>query len=278
MSASFVTSDGRRLAYNRVGSGELLVCHCGGPGFPGATLGDLGGLSGEHELVILDPRGAGESDQPAGPDGYTLEDYVADLDELRRHLEVDAFDLLGHSHGGFVAMSYATAHPERVRSLVLVSTAPRFAPDYTDAINAVWDASSDPHVAEARWARERRLSGAVRDKEEFIRLAMLESRLFFAHPEHADELGTIFREQPPNLDALAYFNQAIAPRYDLRPELGKIRAPTLVVTGDHDFFALSLPTRSLQGFPMRRVSSSTTQGTSLGSTLLTTFAMRWPDS
>lgn len=109
MSAGFVTSDGRTLAYSRVGRGPLLLCQCGGPGFPGATLCDLGGLSGERELVILDPRGAGASDRPGGTDGYRLQDYVADLDELRRHLDLDTFDLLGHSHGGFVTMTYASS-------------------------------------------------------------------------------------------------------------------------------------------------------------------------
>jgi pimeloyl-ACP methyl ester carboxylesterase len=97
------------LAYSRVGRGPLLLCQCGGPGFPGATLCDLGSLSGERELVILDPRGAGASDRPAGTDGYRLQDYVADLDELRRHLDLDTFDLLGHAHGGFVAMTYASS-------------------------------------------------------------------------------------------------------------------------------------------------------------------------
>jgi pimeloyl-ACP methyl ester carboxylesterase len=252
MTRGFVTSDGRTLAYRRFGSGPLLVCHPGGPGFPGATLGELAGLCDRHELVILDPRGAGSSDPPPGSDGYRFEDYLADLDELRRHLEADVFDLLGHSHGGFVAMAYAATHPERVRRLVLVSTAPQFAQEYTDAINVVWDASADPRVAEARRARAQRLSGAVRDRAEFIRLAMLENRLFFADPEHAEELGAVFREQPPNLDALAYFNKAIAPHYDLRPELDKIRARTLVVTGDHDFFGALAAGEIVAGIPSAR--------------------------
>ena len=53
MSASFVTSDGHTLAYRRIGDGPLLVCHCGGPGFPGATLGDLGGLTDDREAPTL---------------------------------------------------------------------------------------------------------------------------------------------------------------------------------------------------------------------------------
>ena len=235
MSTGFVTSDGRTLAYTRSGSGRLLVCHSGGPGFSGATLGDLGGLAGECELVIIDPRGTGRSDRPASGDGYRFDDYLADPEELRQHLGREEIDLLGHSHGGFVAMSYAAAHPERVRRLVLASTAPRFAQEYTDAINAVWDASPDPRVAEGRRAREQRQSGAVRDADEFARLAMLELTLFVADPDRAGQVGALF-QQPPNLDALAYFNSAIAPRYDLRPQLGALRAPTLVITGDHDFF------------------------------------------
>jgi proline-specific peptidase len=252
MNGKLVTGDGRALAYKRVGSGPLLLCHCGGPGFPGATLGELGGLSRDHELVLLDPRGAGASDPPPGDDGYRLEDYAADLEELRQHLGVDSFDLLGHSHGGFVAMTYAVAHPGHVRRLVLVATAPRFAPQYTDAINVVWDASPDPMVAEARRAREQRLSGRARDRDDFDRLAVLEARLFFAHAEHTEQLLAVLRRQPPNLEALSYFNKAVAPRYDLRPELGRIRAPTLVVTGDHDYFGPLAADEIVAGIPDAR--------------------------
>ena len=49
------------LAHTRTGSGPLLICHSGGPGFPAATLGDLGGLGADFELLFLDPRGTGES-------------------------------------------------------------------------------------------------------------------------------------------------------------------------------------------------------------------------
>jgi len=54
-----------QLATRRVGSGPMLVCHPGGPGFSAAELADLGGLGATRELVLVDPRGTGASAAPA---------------------------------------------------------------------------------------------------------------------------------------------------------------------------------------------------------------------
>jgi pimeloyl-ACP methyl ester carboxylesterase len=210
----------------------LLVCHPGGPGFSGATLTDLGGLPESFECVVVDPRGTGRS---APADTFSQEDYVSDLEELREELGVEQFDLLGHSHGGFVAAQYAAKHPERVRRLVLAATAPRLAPEYRDASEAAWDASSDPTVHAAREARAQRLSSTDLDPEEIIRLAMLELRLYFARADGVPVMGQVFEREPPNLDALLYFNRETAAHLDLRPLLPAVRAQTLVITGDHDF-------------------------------------------
>jgi aquaporin Z len=95
------------IQYDRRGEGPLLFCHPGGPGFSGAELGDLGGLGATRTLLLLHPRGTRES----GPaDSYALDDYVADLEELRASLGEEQIDLLGFSHGGMVAAAYAAAH------------------------------------------------------------------------------------------------------------------------------------------------------------------------
>jgi pimeloyl-ACP methyl ester carboxylesterase len=122
------TADGRRLAYRRAGSGPMLVCHPGGPGFSSLYLGKLSGL-GEHlELVLIDPRGTGGSDPPYDRRAFAIDDYVSDLEELRAHLGLERMLLFGHSHGGMVAMAYAARHPERVERLILASTTSSPAP------------------------------------------------------------------------------------------------------------------------------------------------------
>lgn len=112
------TAEGR---YSLVGDGPLLVCLPGGPGFPGRHLRDLGGLSASRTLLLPDMRGAGAS-PPAASGRFGVADYVADVEHLRRHLDVERLDLFGHSFGGLVAATYAATLPEHTRDVMLDGT------------------------------------------------------------------------------------------------------------------------------------------------------------
>ena len=231
------TADGRTLAYRRVGSGPTLVCHGGGPGFSSLYLGDLGGLDRHLELVLLDPRGTGASDRPADPRAYAIEDYVADVEELRDHLGLERLSLLGHSHGGVVAMAYGARHPERVERLILASTLARVAPEQEAAMEAAVEAhAGEPWYADAKAALEEELAGEFSSDQELAALVFRELAFYFRNYGE-DERAYVdsLRPEIPNADALQLFNREILASFDLRPELGRITAPTLVVTGADDF-------------------------------------------
>ncbi|MEO6279740.1 alpha/beta hydrolase [Roseateles sp.] len=75
-------------------------------------------LEQDREVIALDWRGFGLS-AASGSDSYWFPDYLGDLDALLDALSPDApVDLLGHSMGGNVAMSYAGVRQARVRRLV----------------------------------------------------------------------------------------------------------------------------------------------------------------
>ena len=75
-------------------------------------------LPDDREVIALDWRGFGLSEAP-GTDCYWFPDYLGDLDALLDAISPDApVDLLGHSMGGNVAMSYAGVRPQRIRRLV----------------------------------------------------------------------------------------------------------------------------------------------------------------
>jgi pimeloyl-ACP methyl ester carboxylesterase len=72
----------------------------------------------EREVIALDWRGFGLS-ETTGADCYWFPDYLGDLDALLDALSPEApVDLLGHSMGGNVAMSYAGVRPQRIRRLI----------------------------------------------------------------------------------------------------------------------------------------------------------------
>ncbi|HKW69512.1 MAG TPA: alpha/beta hydrolase [Candidatus Dormibacteraeota bacterium] len=231
---SFTTADGRRLSYRKLGHGPVLVCHPGGPGLSSIYLGDLAGLWERFTLVILNPRGTDGSDRPADPAAYRLDDYVSDLEELRRHLRLERMLLFGYSHGGIVAQAYTLAHPDHVHKLVLACTAPRFGPEQEAATTAAKEKrSGQPWYAEAIAAADAETDGMTDEerREAFFRMMPL----YFAHfgPAEAGYLDT-FRSESINGDASRVFAQEV-PSLDLRPRLAELIVPTLVITGEEDF-------------------------------------------
>jgi proline-specific peptidase len=237
MSESFRTADGLTLQYHCLGDGPLLVCHPGGPGFSSRYFaGDLGGLDELFTLIVLDPRGTGESERPANPEAYSTEEYAADVEALRVALDVEQLNLLGHSHGGVVAAAYAVEHPTRVRRLVLANSLARLLPDEMERLKATH--VDEPWYEDSEQALQQELAGEFETPEELRDLAIREFAFYFAHYDDGarafiDEHVT---SEVPNTDALKWFNERIeAGEFDLRPILPRIQAPTLVVTGEADF-------------------------------------------
>jgi pimeloyl-ACP methyl ester carboxylesterase len=255
---SLRTDDGRTLAWRQLGAGPVLVCHPGGPGGSSIYFGDLPLLAAQRTLVLLDPRGTGGSDRPADPGEYDLEDYVADIEALRVHLGLERIDLLGHSHGGFVAMAWAAEHPDRVDRLVLASTAPRF----TDVIRGrraerVASHQGQPYFADALAALQRQQAGEYTSDAELAALLERAGPLFAPVGADTGVMAGVLSSSGITADAIKHFNERIAATMDLRPGLGRVQAPTLVIAGEDDAFggatqediAAALPRATLVTLP-----------------------------
>lgn len=116
-----------------VGDGHSIYWEaCGNPeGRPALFLhgGPGGGCSTDNRrlfdpevwnVLLFDQRGAGRSRPLGGLEANTTPLLLADIERLRALHGVERFDLvLGGSWGATLALSYAQAHRERVRALVL---------------------------------------------------------------------------------------------------------------------------------------------------------------
>ena len=74
---------------------------------------------GKYRIVLFDQRGCGKSRPHASLVDNTTWHLVADIETLREHLGIPAWQVFGGSWGSTLALAYAQAHPSRVTELVL---------------------------------------------------------------------------------------------------------------------------------------------------------------
>jgi pimeloyl-ACP methyl ester carboxylesterase len=120
----YAESNGSKIYYHERGEGYPLVLIMG--------FGADGKVWEKHvavyekyfRCIILDNRGVGLSDQPAGP--YTTAMMAADTIAVMDHAGIKKAKVAGISMGGAIAQEVAINYPARVSSLLLVSTWAKF--------------------------------------------------------------------------------------------------------------------------------------------------------
>ena len=207
-----------RLVYEVRGGGEpLLMIHgLGYDRFGWGRLPEL--LAAELSVIVFDNRGVGDSDVPEGPYAVAqlAEDAVAVLDAAG----IGAAHVLGVSLGGYIAQEFALTYPERLRKLVLASTAPggpRSVPMPAKGIEAFGRFPLLEREAGLRLMVENSLGDyGVREQ-----------------PELVEEIYAYRLERAPTL--AGWQAQAFAgATFDAYDRAGEIAAPTLVLQGGAD--------------------------------------------
>src|SRR5882757_7400184 len=113
----YVTSQDEDIYFEDTGEGlPVVLCH-GLGGNHAIWWRQVEDLASAHRLVTWDQRGFGNSTARSGEIGPAA--ARRDLGALLDHLDLGPVALVGQSMGGWVALGYAAAHPERVGALIL---------------------------------------------------------------------------------------------------------------------------------------------------------------
>ncbi len=236
------TTDGAaRLFVCEKGLGPPVVVLHGGWGAEHSYLVDaVAGLEGQFRFVHYDQRGSLRSPAPVA--SISVEQHVADLEQLRVALGLEQLDLFAHSMGSMLAMCYLEAHPDRVRSLTLLAPVLPCSPQ-----NAAEGAAE-----EDMQRRARALSDREAVHEELRRLGLdgdgltarqrtIAWRVRFAGVNLADVRGwrrlgggQVFYDAAAGKAA----GDTMPEDYDFRPALAALEDRCTVLVGDHDFVDL----------------------------------------
>lgn len=210
-----------------------FVSH-GGPGADHSIMRPgMDPLSEYSQVVFWDHRGQGRSAR-GDIAKYTLDENVEDMEALRIHLGVEKIVSVGTSYGGMVAMAHAARYPHSVSRLLLIVTAAHAGFNKrAQEIVAERGNSAEQAITRKLWAGELTTEDAMR--EYFRKTWGLYSTTFDESKRTKNEEALARCILSP--DAL---NRAFAPggfllTYDLRPELSKITAPTMILAGRHDW-------------------------------------------
>ncbi|HEV3011586.1 MAG TPA: alpha/beta fold hydrolase [Burkholderiales bacterium] len=168
--------------------------------------GQIQFFSRGFKAAAWDARGYGDSDDYEGP--LQFEYFTGDVLRLAEHFKEQKFHLVGLSMGGRIARNVALRAPERLHSLVLISTNPGF------------DAMSSEHIK--RFVTERRNS-----TPQTLR------RLLGSRPNHA--AYTELLDSVSRIHEVSYQKALEASvAQDRAAPIEQIRVPTLVIAGEED--------------------------------------------
>jgi pimeloyl-ACP methyl ester carboxylesterase len=80
-------------------------------------------LASRYRVIVFDNRGVGQSSAPDTP--YSIRQMAEDAAGLLDAVGLRSVHVAGHSMGGQIAQELALAHPERVKTLMLLSSCAR---------------------------------------------------------------------------------------------------------------------------------------------------------
>jgi 3-oxoadipate enol-lactonase len=173
-------------------------------------------LKQHYRVIAYDLRGHGRTG--AGDGQYTHKQYVDDLMALLAYLKIDRAVLCGLSMGGAILLRTYELFPEHVQALILC------------------DARSEADTNEAKYSREKNIQ-AIKGEglrpfvEQFLKTVFTTSS-FTTHSEAIELVRRIMLNASPLGVCGALLAQAA--RTDTTPILSKIKVPTLIMVGEED--------------------------------------------
>ncbi len=231
------------LFCSQVGDGDPVIVVHGGPGLDHSYLSKpLAFLSEEFSVLMYDQRASGKSSGFVSKESLSLDSFVDDLFELKKHFAFRKFTLIGHSWGGVIAMAYAAKYPETLDAMVLINTDPANAEGMEAFIKEVQERMR-PIAEEAQGL----IASAAFRKGEPAAIETYLKMIFGAYcfdPKIINDLDLqeIAEASTKVIEVSECVHNNILNTYDLFPRLGKITCPTLLIHGADE----PIPTEHIQ--------------------------------
>ena len=176
-----------------------------------------GQLKQDYQVLRIDLRGHGESE--LGNEEITNDTYVNDLKNLLDELNISKINLIGFSQGGLVALDFTIRYPQKVNSLVLMSTFYK----------------ADDSLKKTLYQFKDSLNVGFEEFYDFILPKTLCPEVIEENEKELELLKQIISQ---NANTEAYIKAAdFALNFNVEEDLSKIDVPTLILASKYDEIA-----------------------------------------
>ena len=188
-------------------------------------------------MVYLETRGSGRSARKLSDPEYRIDEFLSDLDELRKLMGEPSVWVMGHSLGGLLAQMFAVEYPSSCRGLVLL--------DSSSAIDEEARADADLRISRrghepwfaAAYAAIKREDDILSDDEFKDHLAAILPFYFhdvgkYDPDRFVNETFAIDAARMMEVNSEAFARGAL-------DRLAGLSVPSVIVTGDDDFICSS---------------------------------------
>lgn len=207
------------MNYEQQGSGEPLILIPYLAADNACYAFQLADYAKHFTCICVDPRGAGETDKPAG--AYSTELFADDISAFMQAIGVERAHISGLSLGAAIGMWLAVKEPQKVKSL---------------SIHSGW--SKTDAFLQAVVESWRILLNATGGVTELIIAGIFPwcftPELYVTKPDYIQSLAAFVRTRPAQPPE-AFISQTEAVlAHDIESHLGQIKVPTQITFGRHD--------------------------------------------
>ena len=124
--STILQCDTRNIHFKIFGKGTPILIINGGPGLDCLGFENIATQFAEkgYQAIIFDQTGTGKSTVfEKNAQTVSLSTIVEDMEEIRKHLNIEQWILFGQSFGGMVSAAYTLQYPERIKTLIFSSSA-----------------------------------------------------------------------------------------------------------------------------------------------------------
>jgi pimeloyl-ACP methyl ester carboxylesterase len=214
-----VKANGITMNYEQQGTGEPLVLVPYLAADNACYAFQVADYAKQFTCISVDPRGAGETDKPAG--AYSMELLADDVAAFMQAIGVERAHVSGLSLGAATGLWLAGKYPQQVKSL---------------SLHSGWT-KSDPFLKTVveGWRSIAKALGSVQEMViQGIFPWCLTPELYEAKPDYIDQLAAFVRSRPKQpLEAFISQSSAVL-SHDAVAQLARIKAPTQITFGRRD--------------------------------------------